>query len=342
MVPKLRRNRWGGQVRVLLTLPLLLVVLLSVQVSRAAIYLDDGTAGTVPGATDQAAVRPSVLTETCPATRVNYQRNRDAGTGLSDLPWIAAGRGPTRIVGYLFSYLVSLSDRRFNESSRLVLPYGGRSSGAAAPKILWIPRGAAGPMLVISGRRLDGPGSFSQSEPVASGGFPSIVEIPSAGCWELTLATGNLRVPVVVQAVEPHETGCDATRVRHETNPRLGVPGPWISATPTSAQLYGQGSVVTDAGDTASIYAGGRRPDGASTNVLWIAKGKRGALLEILGTRFDGPREGPGWFRQRVRMAAQRAGHFPSVLNIPTPGCWLLTVRTGAVAGIVVYRAIAP
>ena len=70
-------------------------------------------------------------------------------------------------------------DGRVNQSDGAVIYTGD------AAKILWrVPGRASGMSLQLTARRLDGPGAFVQRFPTAGGGdFPSIVDIPSAGCW---------------------------------------------------------------------------------------------------------------------------------------------------------------
>jgi hypothetical protein len=289
----------------------------------------------------------------CEASRVHYERNREAGSRLTELPWIAGGRGKSRIVGYLFYYGTSvLEDNRFNRSPGVAIPVGGTipagdPSAAASAKILWITQGKASRRLLILGRRLDGPGAFRHTEQAASSGsFPSIIELPSAGCWRLTLRTGSVVATIALRAVElSAQPACEPTPVRHDPNPRLGN-GRWIELTPPSAGLYAIGSVSTDPGGTeASIYPGSFYPGGKGTKIMWVPTHPEriGLSLAITGMRLDGP----GDFRLSKRVAygftPPLVGPlFPSIINIPSPGCWLLTLRTGRTAGIAVFRALEP
>jgi hypothetical protein len=63
------------------------------------------------------------------------------------------------------------------------------------PKVLWIALRRSSGTIAIHGTRLDGPGSFSSRYPAAIGGgqFPSYAIVPSAGCWRVTVAAGDLR-----------------------------------------------------------------------------------------------------------------------------------------------------
>jgi hypothetical protein len=269
----------------------------------------------------------------CATARVHYERNRNAGAGLRELPWVATNRGADRLIGYLFYYGEFLADGRFNRSSGLVIPTNGGIPGVVSAKILWVPGEGSARLLTIRGQRLDAPGSFQHREAATGPGFPSIAEIPTEGCWRLTLQTGKLRGTIVVRAVDVAELACDPTPVRRNALP--GVGGPWIAATPASAGIYGSDSVVVGEDDTAAIYVGGRGPDGAPTTVSWVAKQGFGTVFEIVGDRLDAP----GSLHQR-RRATGPSGRFPGVLRIPAEGCWLLTLRTGSAAGIVVFRAV--
>lgn len=315
-----------------------------------------------PPLSDSAPLAQTSGSATCGATRVHYERSREAGPGLTGLPWIVGGRGSNRIVGYLFYYGSSvLGDSRFNSSAGVAIPVGGaipagETSPAASAKILWITQGNATRQLLILGRRLDGPGSFRHSERAASSGsFPSIVELPSAGCWRLTLKTGRVVATVVMQAVDlPARPVCEPTPVRHDLNPRLGAPR-WIELTPSSSGLYAIGSVSTDPDSTeASIYPGSFYPGGKGTKIMWVpTRTERiGTVLVITGMRLDAPANEPPAnepriFRQQHRVAYGQTPPlvgpvFPSIVNVPSPGCWMLTLRTGQTAGIAVFRALEP
>lgn len=280
------------------------------------------------------AAEGTVARDTCTATPVHYAQNPLAGSGLTDLPWVAAGHGRSAIVGYLFYYPSVLADHRFNQSPEFVIPTGADIPNAST-KILWIAQGDSGRMLAVDGRRLDQAGSFNQREAAAGPGFPSIIDIPAPGCWRLTLKTGSLVGSLVVKAVNVGVINCEATPVRRQPNPQLGGNGPSISATPASARISARGSVVVGRRDEASVYAGGRAPDGGKQRLIWVVQRGSGRLLEITAGRLDGP----GWFKQK-RRSGRRKGTFQSTLSVSPPGCWLLTLRRGRAAGIFVFRVL--
>jgi hypothetical protein len=269
---------------------------------------------------------------TCPGTTVHY------GATRVGLPWIKAGA----VTGHLFAYGGrTLMDGRVNGSDGLVL-YTGGGSADAAMKVLWSARGRPSSWLVLSGRRLDGVGVFRQRfRANRAGDFPSIVKIPDVGCWRLSLRAGRMRAAVVVRAVEPPaETACEPTPVfRHTPHPRFGDVT-WMPAMPRTTGVAAVGFVsVLPGAERAVIYAGGRAPEGWNTKFLWWSP-KPGGRLELVGRRMDAAgrfaqSESPAWNDEMGTI-------FPSIVEIPTAGCWAITVSTGGRTGLVIFEAVAP
>jgi hypothetical protein len=258
----------------------------------------------------------------CSAAAVHWEWNARA----EGVPWIAAGQPNARLVGVLYSYRY-LGDGRVNRSEGVVLRAG------TAEKIAWYSTKWGGSRLKVIGRRLDGRGSFRRqfSATLGEGWYPSGITVPAAGCWELTLKTAGWTRRLVVQAVDPAPVGtCDATPV--------GVNW-WVNVVPSRSGIKGAWSWRTPEGG-ALLYAGGMTPNGGNTKVLWRGRPLGGKLV-VTGSQLD------GWanFRQEFKGAGGQPGYWPSIVVVPEPGCWLLTVRivgqTGA-AGIVVARVIAP
>jgi len=73
----------------------------------------------------------------------------------------------------------------------------------------WVSRNW-GNSLALTGTRLDASGSFKQEfvaaygydDPQGQMVYPSIVDIPNAGCWLLRLRTARLAAVLVVQAID--------------------------------------------------------------------------------------------------------------------------------------------
>jgi hypothetical protein len=269
----------------------------------------------------------------CPAAPVHYEWSR-----LSPATsWIAAGTGPQRLVGLLGTYEPTLGDRRVREAAGLTLHAG------ATHKIGWLPRRWEGTRrtLRVVVERVDGPGRLTYRFPraLAPQFFPSSIKLPTAGCWRLTLTSGTRSWTLHARAIDPRtEASCDATAVSHGPNPVDPFFTTWIGATPGSARIFGTFSVSAPGVEGASIYSGGRFPDGVTnTKVLWLVDEPSGAL-RIRGARLDAQ----GSFTQTASAAASPAYAYPSILVVPEAGCWLLKLRTSGRGGVVVMRALAP
>ena len=263
----------------------------------------------------------------CPATTVHY------GPTPIGTPWVRSGG----ITGNVFAYSGSmLMDERVNGSDGLVL-YTRGGTGNPAMKMLWTTTARAA-RLTILGRRLDGAGGFAHR---LNGGreVPSIVRIPAAGCWRLSVRAGSARGTFVVRAVDaPADAVCGATLVRRTTpHPRFGDVV-WMPTTPTSVGIAAIRFVSTVPGaDQAVIYAGGVAPAGWNTKFLWWSP-RRGVRAVLSGWRLDGV----GTFRQSFPAAAGDDGAivYPSIVDIPTPGCWAVRVQIGGRAGLAVFEAV--
>ena len=75
------------------------------------------------------------------------------------------------------------------KDGRALLYAGGRSPDGTNAKVLWRARPLGG-TLVVTGSRLDGQATFRQEFRAAGGPpgyWPSIVVVPEAGCWLLTV-----------------------------------------------------------------------------------------------------------------------------------------------------------
>lgn len=256
----------------------------------------------------------------CQANVVRYEWNKRAG----GVPWISASGGKSRLEGYHYQYREYLGDGRVNRSERVVLRAG------RPEKIGWFSTTWGGSRLRVMGKRLDGPGAFSQRFRATPGAgfYPSGVRFPTPGCWQLTLRTQGWLYRVVVEAVDPAPRDtCDATPVNESGFTRL---------VPARSRISAAWSWRTEDGG-ALLYAGGRTPDGGNTKVLWRST-RSGGLLVLRGTQLGGI----GAFRETFGEVSPR-GHWPSIVVVPNPGCWLLTVRISGqagAAGIVVARVL--
>lgn len=86
------------------------------------------------------------------------------------------------------------------------------------------------------------------------------------------------------------------------------------------------------AGQPATMPPGGQVSEGHNTKVLWVAE-PGGGPLRVHGERLDGE----GTFDGRFPEASAPGGHYPSIIELPDPGCWELTVSTAASSGTVTF-----
>jgi hypothetical protein len=205
----------------------------------------------------------------CAATTVRY-----TPTSIG-IPHVDAGR----MTGHLFYYTgPTLMDGRVNSSDGLVIYVRGRWA-LGATKILWSAGRGAGATLRVVGKRLDGAGTFSQRLRSSGGGnFPSIVSIPAAGCWRLTLRSGRIRASVVLRAVElPSARTCDATPIE----------GGLAAARPRSSGIRGGWGPWLTAQGGALLYTHGQQPSGFNMKVPWWVPRPTGGVLALRGARLD-------------------------------------------------------
>lgn len=265
---------------------------------------------------------PGTNPRPCAATTVRYGSAKQPTLG--ELPWVLARPERADIAAFLASYQRTLRDGRVNASDGLVLWDRGE-------KIVWAVAGTmAAPSIVA--RRLDGRGSFRIPVSPAEGGFASTPRFPATGCWRLTVRSAGNEATLVARVVaRPTALGCEATQVSLQ---ELAV------ARPHSAGLAGGFSWRTS-DDRLLLYTHGVGPGDLNAKVPWWSR-RGGGSLALTGTRLDGA----GLFRQEFQEAgggsSQPPGYrtvFPSIVDVPAPGCWLLRLRTGTQAGVLVVRA---
>jgi hypothetical protein len=176
----------------------------------------------------------------------------------------------------------------------------------------------------LRARRLDGPGSFAVP---LQGDGASQLQFPTAGCWRLTLwnisGFGHKVASVVARVVEvPKKLGCGATVLENG----------WAKARPRSSGIKGGWPWIT--AGPAQLTTHGHDGDKNMKVPWWINRG--GPSLELVGMRLDAV----GSFRQTFTEALSPKGVYPSIVDIPAAGCWLLRLRTGRLAGVLVVRAV--
>jgi hypothetical protein len=118
------------------------------------------------------------------------------------MPWIAASPAKARVIGYLV-YYAPMSSLDILHLPGVAIFTRGRTPEGGATSIIWVPQRNAGRFIYFRGRRLDGPGSFRQRSSFGSAGtYPSVLRVPSAGCWRVTLRSTNLLAHVTFRAYD--------------------------------------------------------------------------------------------------------------------------------------------
>ena len=129
---------------------------------------------------------------------------------------------------------------------------------------------------------------------------------------------------------------CASTRVHYTRYP--GAPAglaqlPWIAASPASAGLVGHLFYYDRLNAWRQkhlpglrLYSAGQSPDGRiSMKILWESRRRITLGLAVRGRRLDGS----GSFSQQLSPTSSNPRQFPSIINVPAPGCWRLTLTAG-------------
>jgi len=277
--------------------------------------------GGIASAAALATPSPGSAPVSCAGSVVRYTRTA-IGT-----PWTA--RGP--VTANIFYYTgATLMDGRINGVDGLRIYAGGKAPDGATMKILWtVASRRAGGSLALTARRIDGRGLVERVFPPAGGGqFPSIVNLPAAGCWRVSVRTGSARATFVVRAIQPPPMArCQPTRLEDGKA--------WVR--PRSAGIYGGWGPWTTADGSALLYTHGIAPGDVNTKVpWWVVRPGASSLLTLDGGRLDAR----GEFRQQFSEAQSPPDVYPSTVVVPAAGCWALRLRTGALAGLIVVRAV--
>lgn len=106
---------------------------------------------------------------------------------------------------------------------------------------------------------------------------------------------------------------------------------PWVKADPPSSQitafLFFVEPTYRQTHTYQPLHTGGSYPDGRNTKILWVFNVSAPPdTVVITGIKLTSPHER---FQQTFPMAgAPGPGwDYPSIVNIPTPGCWQLQVN---------------
>jgi hypothetical protein len=132
-------------------------------------------------------------------SHVRYKPYAGVEQGLGVVPWIASAPGGN-FKAHLFFYEGGIPWAKERLLGARI--FTTRQSRDINPKVLWITRVRGyGRKLLIRGERLDASGSFSATYD-GWGDYPSYVEVPTPGCWRLTVTSGRVSGRVVFSATD--------------------------------------------------------------------------------------------------------------------------------------------
>jgi hypothetical protein len=154
-------------------------------------------------------------------------------------------------------------------------------------------------------------------------------------------------------SVDAPAAPCHPPRVQYSDYPGSGegLSGlPWVRGEPADVGLVGLLWYWPERWSRrhlreARIFTGGVAPAGYNVKILWAflapsAKDRGGSQLVVEGDRLDGR----GAIRQEfaaIGYAGQRgAPSYASIIDVPRPGCWRLTLKTGDLRASVDFRAV--
>lgn len=158
------------------------------------------------------ALAAAVAALACAAAPVHPAPYPAQAPGLGGLPWVRGTPASLGLVGLIWYWPKAWS----GINTARIYTHGATPGPGNGPsmKILWAflspraRRSYSGGDLVVRGRRLDGPGRTAQRfAPISYAGqnsapsFASIVDLPVAGCWRLSLSADGLRATVDFLAV---------------------------------------------------------------------------------------------------------------------------------------------
>lgn len=160
-----------------------------------------------------------------------------------------------------------------------------------------------------------------------------VLGMGSIVCQWMALEYGAVRAAV---HAAPMVAPCRATPVATTPFRRQDLRDiPWLVAAPRSAGIIGMLFFRRPGahGTGAYLHIDGRMPDGSTTKILWLIDNPDvGATLQLKGRNLTGS----GAMHQN--FAGYR--EVPSIVRIPTPGCWEIHLYSGKVHGTVIMPVV--
>jgi hypothetical protein len=169
-----------------------------------------GPAATPPEPMATTPPAEPTATAACNHPRVHHTPYPGGDERMSGIPWIEGEPSEIRPVGLLWYW-----PEAWGRSRKARVFTGGVGPGGVSAKVLWAflapsVRGKGDTELVIEARNLDGPGTWRETFAAigyegqeGAPSYASIVDLPSPGCWRLTLTSGDLKATIDLPAVRP-------------------------------------------------------------------------------------------------------------------------------------------
>jgi hypothetical protein len=171
----------------------------------------------------------------------------------------------------------------------------------------------------------------------------SLAGIGCAVALVLVIGGGPSRAPAPFPQLRAGASSVSCAETPIQTKP---FPGPlrglrWIVARPVSAGITGHlfyGRTIH--GSAAAMHIHGTMPDGGATKILWVIWAAAvGPVLVITGHNLTGAGR-----THQAFPAASGGGvagtPYPSIIDVPIPGCWQFHLRSGQVRGTVTMRVV--
>ena len=120
-------------------------------------------------------------------------------------------------------------------------------------------------------------------------------------------------------------------------NEPIGIP--WAKAEPTSSGIVAS-LFFADTGSSKNqmyrtLHTGGMYPDGSTTKILWSIDNLQASdTVEITGKKLLATSE---TFKQTFPMSLGPTKTYPSIVNVPTVGCWQFDIKSGSVIGTLIF-----
>lgn len=111
---------------------------------------------------------------------------------------------------------------------------------------------------------------------------------------------------------------------------------PWAQAEPVSSRITAFLFYAYSNGPF--LHTGGQFPNGTNDKILWVIENSQATNeVKIRGAALSNPRE---TFDQTFPVAASPADNYPSIIDVPAPGCWQFTITSGPVIGTMIVWVI--